>query len=66
MNYKIDILDNNIVEVFDLDNPTESGAPFLRQDLHPDGRAWIDKEEAQNWINDVIVEWEKLKEESTK
>lgn len=66
MNYKIDVLDNNTVEVFDLDNPTETGAPFLRQDIHPDGRAWVDKAEAQIWVDNLIAEWKKLKEESTK
>ena len=59
MNYKIDILDNNTIEVFDLDNPTETGAPFLRQDVHPDGRAWESKEEAQTWIDNLFIEWSK-------
>lgn len=57
--YKVEILDNNTVEVFDLENPNENGAPFLRQDIHPDGREWIDKAEAQTWTDEFIAELEK-------
>jgi hypothetical protein len=64
-NYKVEVLDNNTVEVFDLDNPNENNAPFLRQDVHPDGRAWENKEEAQTWIDKLLVDWERPIEEPT-
>lgn len=64
-NYKVNILDNNTVEVFDLDNPNEIGAPFFLQDVHPDGRPWASKEEAQAWIDNMLIEWAKPVEEVT-
>ena len=63
MRYTVTILDNNTIEVFDNENPNENGAPFLRQDIHPDGRAWEDRTEAQTWIDDLIIEWDKPVEE---
>ena len=65
MNYKVEIKDNNTIEVFDLDNPNEKNAPFLRQDIHPDGRAWESRAEAQAWIDNMFVEWNKSTEEPT-
>ena len=64
-NYKVEVLDNNTVEVFNLDNLNENNAPFLRQDVHPDGRAWADKAEAQAWIDNLLIEWAKPVEEPT-
>jgi hypothetical protein len=64
-NYKVNILDNNTVEVFNLDNPNENGAPFLSQDVHPDGRAWESKEETQAWIDNMLIEWAKPEQEPT-
>ena len=64
MRYAITILDNNTIEVFNNENPNENGAPFLRQDVHPDGRAWESRAEAQAWIDDLIVEWFKPAEET--
>jgi hypothetical protein len=63
VNYKVEIKDNNTIEVFDLDNPNENNAPFLRQDVHPDGRAWESREEAQSWIDSILIEWAKPAEE---
>jgi len=57
MKIEVKIDDSNVIEVFDLDNPTETGAPFMRQDIHPDGRNWIDKNEAQTWIDNFLTEW---------
>jgi hypothetical protein len=50
--YKIDY--QNIVRVWDDENPNETGAPFQLQDVHPDGRAWTDREEAQAWADALI------------
>jgi hypothetical protein len=65
MRYAVTILDNNTIEVFDNENPNEHGAPILRQDVHPDGRAWEDRAEAQALIDDLIVDWSKPAEETT-
>jgi hypothetical protein len=55
--FKIDILDNNTIEIFDTENPTSTGAPFIRQDVHPDGRAWVNSEEAQAWAYEFIAQF---------
>jgi hypothetical protein len=55
--FKIDILDNNTIEIFDIENPTKTGAPFIRQDVHPDGRAWTDSEEAIAWADAFIIQF---------
>lgn len=65
MKYTVTILENNTIEVFDNENPNENGAPFLRQDVHPDGRAWEDRAEAQAWIDNLIAEWSKPAEETS-
>ena len=62
MKYHVEILDNNTVEVFDLENPNADGSPFLRQDVHPDGRDWNDRAEAQAWIDALIQVWSQPKE----
>ena len=64
MRYTVAILENNTIEVFDNENPNQNGAPFLRQDVHPDGRAWEDRAEAQAWIDNLIDEWSKPVEET--
>ena len=56
MRYTVTILDDNTIEVFDNDNPNELGAPFLRQDVHPDGRAWESRLEAQAWADEFIAQ----------
>ncbi len=55
--YTINVDDNNIVRIwgkpeYDAD-PTI--APFILQDIHPDGRAWEDKAEAQTWADEYIA-----------
>jgi hypothetical protein len=64
MRYTVTILDDNTIEVFDNENPNENGAPFLRQDVHPDGRAWENRAEAQAWIDNLITEWSNPVEET--
>lgn len=58
-NYKLEVTEENVVELYNLDNPNENGAPFLRQDLHPSGRAWTSREDAmawgQAWIDGTLV-----------
>jgi hypothetical protein len=61
--YKIEIDEKNIIRVWDEANPTETGAPFLLQDVHPDGRAWDNKAEAEAWITDLLASWETPAEE---
>lgn len=45
---------NFTVEVFDDDNPTETGAPFLRQPSYPNGDHWS-KAEATAWAEAVLA-----------
>ena len=56
MRYAVTILENNTIEVFDNENPNENGAPFLRQDVHPDGHSWVDSAEAQAWADEFIAQ----------
>lgn len=56
MRYRYEIDEHNIVRVWDDENPNENGAPFLLQDVHPDGRPWFDRAEAQAWIDAFIEE----------
>ena len=56
MDYRYEIDSQNVVRVWDDANPTVTGAPFFLQDVHPDGRAWADREEAQAWVDAFIIE----------
>ena len=49
--------DTHQIEVFDDDNPTETGAPFLRQPNYPNGDFWS-KAEATAWAEAVIASFE--------
>jgi len=55
MRYRYEIDDTNAVRVWDDENPTETGAPFQLQDVHPDGRPWVDRAEAQTWVDAFIA-----------
>ena len=48
--YTVQIDKNGVVEIWDNENPNENGAPFFRQDMHPDGRPWANKAEAEAWV----------------
>ena len=48
--YKYEIDEANAIRVWDNEIPNELGAPFLFQPVHPDGRNWIDKEDAESWV----------------
>jgi len=56
MAYRYEIDSQNTVRIWDDANPTVTGAPFFLQDVHPDGRAWADREEAQAWVDEFIIE----------
>ena len=56
MAYRYEIDSQNTVRIWDDANPTATGAPFFLQDVHPDGRAWADREEAQAWVDAFIIE----------
>ena len=56
MAYRYEIDSQNAVRIWDDANPTATGAPFFLQDVHPDGRAWADREEAQAWVDAFIIE----------
>ena len=52
--YTYEISDSNVVEIwFPGQETTES--PVIRQDVHPDGRDWADKAEAESWVLQFIA-----------
>lgn len=55
MDYRYEIDENNTVRIFNNVLPTETGAPFFLQDVHPDGRPWVDRAEAQTWVDAFIA-----------
>jgi hypothetical protein len=55
MRYRYEIDDQNIVRVWDDENPNETGAPFFLQPDHPDGRPWVSRAEAQAWVDAFIA-----------
>ena len=56
MRYRYEIDEINVVRVWDAENPNENGAPFLLQDIHPDGRPWTSRDEALNWVDAFLAE----------
>lgn len=56
-NPRVEILANNTIEVYDMDGIGQEGIPTIRQDIHPDGRPWIDRAEARAWIDEKIAYW---------
>lgn len=56
MRYRYEIDEQNTIRAWDDGNPNENGAPFLLQDVHPDGRAWADQDEARAWVETLFVD----------
>ncbi len=56
MRYRYEIDDQHTIRVWDDERPNENGAPFLLQDVHPEGRAWVDHAEAQAWVEAFVEE----------
>lgn len=54
LRYTIDETTHQI-EVFDDENPNETGAPFLRQPTWPDGSKWATKDEAEGWAQATVT-----------
>ena len=52
--YEID--DQLAIRAWDTQMPNEENKPFLYQPDHPDGRPWVDRNDAEQWINSFIVE----------
>ena len=66
INYNYLILDNNTVELRETGVTLENDAPLIRQDVHPDGRAWESREEAEQWALEFIAKaWMPLEETTT-
>jgi hypothetical protein len=63
--YYYEIDNNNVVRAWDNEFPNSDvgNAPFLLQDIHPDGRPWLDKQEAEDWIKAQITEKENIDNE---
>jgi hypothetical protein len=55
MRYRYELDDQNIVRIWDDENPNENGAPFFYQPDHPDARPWADRAEAQAWVDAFIA-----------
>lgn len=53
--FTYEINDNNEVSIYDTSNPTENGAPNIRQTHRPNGYdAFASKAEAKEWAEDLI------------
>jgi hypothetical protein len=58
LNFKIEILEDNTVEIFSLDTPNPEGAPFIRQPFNPETtEQFKNKEEAQTWADAFIIQF---------
>ena len=55
-NYRYHINENNVVEMWNNNNPNENNEPFLYQPDKPDGTPWASYEEAENWCIEKINE----------
>lgn len=55
MRYRYEIDSQNIVRVWDDENPNENNAPFFYQPNRPDGLPWTDRADAQAWVDAFIV-----------
>lgn len=53
--YKYEVNDANAVFMWDLENPNENDKPFFFQPHQPDGQAWQDKEQAERWASEMIL-----------
>lgn len=58
MRYIYAIFDETHVLMWDTVNPNEGDIPFFSQPVHPDGRAWNSREEAEAWAEAFIAELE--------
>ncbi len=57
--YVYEIDNNNVVRAWHDDFLDEENRPNLLQDIHPDGRPWVDRQEAEDWIVASIERWSK-------
>lgn len=53
MRIRYEINDSN--EIFAWDNDLPQTEPFLYQPNHPDGSAWLSKEDAQLWADKWVL-----------
>lgn len=57
-NFKFAVSDDLCIRVWDLNNPNENDAPFFYQPNKPDCTPWESKEQATEWITNIINnEW---------
>jgi hypothetical protein len=56
MRYRYEIDAQKAVRVWDDENPNENGAPFFYQPDRPNGQPWLDRAEAQAWVEAFIAE----------
>ena len=55
--YVYEIDSNNIIRAWHDDFLYEGNEPNLFQDVHPTGRAWSNRQEAEDWIIVSIERW---------
>lgn len=53
MRYKYEVDENNILRIWDLEQPYPSGDPLILQPDFPDATPW-NKDQATEWANDWI------------
>ena len=56
MRFRYEIDEKNAIRMWDDENPTQTGAPFLYQPDRPDVVPWADRAEAEAWAEALIVE----------
>lgn len=66
-NFKYEVDENNVVRLWDVDNPNEDNIPILIQPQKPTDEEWSNKKEAIDWIEgylEDLAEQERLAEEA--
>lgn len=58
MRYIYGIDEQNHILIWDTVNPNEGDVPFFSQPVHPDGREWNNREEAEAWVEAFIANLE--------
>jgi hypothetical protein len=60
--YEYKINDDLVLEMWDNENPNEYNAPFLRQPINPNTNPWQNRQEVEEYAEDLILMMLGLKE----
>lgn len=55
--FDIVIDDDLTVNIFNRVLPAPGNVPFIVQPQHPDGHAWVDRDEAHTWANAFVADY---------